>query len=211
MPRSARVVVPEMALHVRQRGHNREQCFFSDEDRVLYLGFLAFFARQYGCAIHAYCLMTNHVHLFLTPREEWSCALLMKFLGQCYTQHINKARGRSGSLWEGRYRSCPVTDDRYALACYRYIELNPVRAGMVVHARDYRWSSHRANAEEKDDPMIEAHRVYTGARAYRALFDCDLDEVLVTDIRKATSGGYVVGSLRKARGRQMRKMGSVPF
>jgi len=200
-----------MALHVRQRGHNREQCFFSDEDRVLYLGFLAFFARQYGCAIHAYCLMTNHVHLFLTSREERSCALLMKFLGQCYAQHINKARGRSGSLWEGRYRSCPVTDDRYAIACYRYIELNPVRAGMVTHARDYRWSSHRANAEGEDDPMIKPHRAYTGVRAYRALFDCDLDEVLVTDIRKATSGGYAVGSLRKARGRQMRKMGSVPI
>ena len=82
---------------------------------------------------------------------------------------------------------------------------------MVVHARDYRWSSHRANAEGEGDPMIEPHRAYTGARAYRALFDCDLDEVLVTDIRKATSGGYVVGSLRKSRGRQMRKMGSVPI
>ena len=122
-----------------------------------------------------------------------------------------RPRGRSGSLWEGRYRSCPVTDDRYALACYRYIELNPVRAGMVVHARDYRWSSHRANAEGEGDPMIEPHRAYTGARAYRALFDCDLDEVLVSEIRKATSGGYVVGSLRKSRGRQMRKMGSVPI
>jgi putative transposase len=104
MPRSARVVVPEMALHVRQRGHNREQCFFSDGDRVVYLGFLAFFARQFRCAIHAYCLMSNHVHLFLTPREEWGCALLMKFLGQCYTQHINKARGRSGSLRKARGR-----------------------------------------------------------------------------------------------------------
>jgi len=211
MPRSARIVVPEMALHVRQRGHNREQCFFRDEDRVVYLRFLAFFARQYGCAIHAYCLMTNHVHLFLTPREDSSCALLMKFLGQCYTQYINKARGRSGSLWEGRYRSCPVIDDRYALACYRYIELNPVRAGMAVHARDYRWSSHRANAEGEGDPMIEPHQAYTGARAYRELFDRDLDETLVTDIRKAINGGYVVGSLRKARGRQMRKMGSVPI
>jgi putative transposase len=205
------MVVPEMPLHVRQRGHNREQCFFSDEDRVVYLRFLAFFARQYGCAIHAYCLMSNHVHLFLTPREEWNCALLMKFLGQCYTQHVNKARGRSGSLWEGRYRSCPVTDDRYALACYRYIELNPVRAGMVAHARDYRWSSHRANAEGEDDPMIEPHQAYSGAGAYRALFDCDLEEALVTDIRKAINGGYVVGSLRKSRGRQMRKMGSVPI
>ncbi|MCC6210474.1 MAG: transposase [Burkholderiales bacterium] len=200
-----------MALHVRQRGHNREQCFFSDADRVVYLGFLAFFARQVGCAIHAYCLMTNHVHLFLTPREETSCASLMKFLGQCYTQHINKTRDRSGSLWEGRYRSCPVADDRYALACYRYIELNPVRAGMVDHARDYRWSSHRVNAGGMADPMIEPHRAYTGAKDYRALFDFDLDEMLANEIRKATSGGYRVGSLRRARGRQMRKMGSVPI
>ena len=211
MPRSARVVVPEMPLHVRQRGHNREQCFFSDDDRRVYLGLLAFFARQFGCAIHAYCLMTNHVHLFLTPCEEWSCALLMKFLGQCYTQHINKSRGRSGSLWEGRYRSCPVADDRYALACYRYIELNPVRAGMVAHARDYRWSSYHANAEGICDPLIEPHRAYTGARDYQALFEADLEETLVNEIRKAISGGYAVGSLRKARGRQMRKMGSVPI
>jgi putative transposase len=200
-----------MPLHVRQRGHNREQCFFSDGDRQVYLGFLALFARQYGCAIHAYCLMTNHVHLFLTPREEWSCASLMKFLGQCYTQHVNKSRGRSGSLWEGRYRSCPVADDRYALACYRYIELNPVRAGMVEHPRDYPWSSHRANAEGAADPMIEPHPAYTGAGEYRALFDCDLEETLVNDIRKAINGGYVVGSLRRSRGRQMRKMGSVPI
>jgi len=211
MPRSARVVVPETPLHVRQRGHNREQCFFSDADRLVYLEFLAFFARQYGCAIHAYCLMTNHVHLLLTPREEQSCALLMKFLGQSYAQHVNKARGRSGSLWEGRYRSCPVADDRYAIACYRYIELNPVRAGMVAHPRDYRWSSHRANAEGMADPMIEPHRAYVGSRAYRDLFDCDLEEVVVNEIRKAISGGYNVGSLRKARGRQMRKMGSVPI
>jgi putative transposase len=211
MPRSARVVVPGLALHVRQRGHNREQCFFGDDDRQVYLGFLAFFARQYGCAIHAYCLMTNHVHLFLTPREERSCALLMKFVGQRYAQHINKARGRSGSLWEGRYRSCPVADDRYALACYRYIELNPVRAGMVAHARDYRWSSYRANAEGQTEPMIEPHRAYTGAGDYRSLFDADLEEVYVNEIRKAISGGYAVGSLRKARGRQMRKMGSVPI
>ena len=211
MPRTARVVVPDLALHVRQRGHNRGQCFFQERDYSTYLDYLTFFARQYACSVHAYCLMTNHVHLFLTPHEENSCALLMKFLGQCYTQRVNKARGRCGSLWEGRFRSCPVASDAYALACYRYIELNPVRAGMVAHARDYPWSSYRANTERASDGLVSPHPAYPGMSDYGSLFDMELDPTLVDDIRKATSGGYVVGSPRRPRGRQMRKIGSVPI
>lgn len=211
MPRTARVVIPGMALHVRQRGHNRGRCFFNEVDCSTYLDHLAYFARRYACSVHAYCLMTNHVHLLLTPQEEQSCALMMKFLGQCYAQYVNKARAQTGSLWEGRFRSCLVGSDRYALACYRYIELNPVRAGMVAHARDYRWSSYRANAEGDPDPIISPHRAYVALPDYRSLVDCDLEPSVVDEIRKATSGGYLVGSVRKSRGRQMRKIGSVPI
>lgn len=209
MPRTARVVIPDMALHVRQRGHNRSACFFRDEDFATYLRMLAYFSRQYACAVHAYCLMPNHVHLLVTPSVAQSCALMMKSLGQLYTQHMNRAGDRTGSLWEGRFRSCPVSSDQYALACYRYIELNPVRAGMVAHPREYRWSSFRANAEGKRELWIKPHPAYPGAADYRSLLDGELEEHFLNDIRRATSAGYVVGSVRNRRGRP--KMGSVPI
>ena len=211
MPRTARLVVPGVALHVRQRGHNGGACFFNDGDYALYLGLLAHFARQHACAVHAYCLMTNHVHLLLTPQAADSCALMMKRLALCYTQHVNKSLERTGTLWEGRFRSCLVTSERYALACYRYVELNPVSAGMVGHPRDYSWSSYRTNAEGRTDPLIEPHPAYPGAKSYRGLFDDELDKALVDDLRKATNGGYAAGSIRRSPGRQMRKMGTVPI
>src|SRR6266851_6995529 len=121
MPRAARIVVPEMALHVIQRGNNRGLCFFSDADYLAYLSTLRFFARRHHCSIHAYCLMTNHVHLLLTPHAADARALLMKYLSQCYVQRVNRRTGRSGTLWEGRFRSCLVASEHYALACYRYI------------------------------------------------------------------------------------------
>jgi len=212
MPRAARLVVPGVALHVRQRGHNRDRCFFGDEDCALYLGLLGYFARERECAVHAYCLMTNHVHLLLTPLAEASLALLMKSLAQCYTQHVNRARGRSGSLWESRYRSCVVPTERYALACYRYIELNPVSAGMVAHPTDYRWSSYRANAEGGPDPLVKPHPAYPGVAAYRGLFAQALEPDLVEDLRKATKGGFAAGSIRTRPGRPTKgKMRSVPI
>ncbi|HEU4646491.1 MAG TPA: transposase [Burkholderiales bacterium] len=205
------MVVPGVALHVRHRGHNRSACFFGDGDYALYLRLLARFSRQYGCGVHAYCLMPNHVHVLLTPQAEESCALMMKFLAQCYAQHVNRTHGRCGSLWEGRFRSCPVDSERYALACYRYVELNPVSAGMVGHPGEYRWSSYRANAEGVPDRLIEPHPVFPGAAAYQGLFEEDLDQFVIHDLRKATNNGFVAGSLRRRRGRQMRKMGSVPI
>ena len=171
MPRTARLVVPGLALHVRQRGHNRERCFFDDGDYALYLGLLGYFAREHVCAVHAYCLMTNHVHLLVTPESAQGCARMMKFLAQCYTQHVNRARHRTGSLWDSRFRSCLVTSERYALACYRYVELNPVNARMVEHPRDYRWSSYRANAEGEPDPLVRPHSAYPGVADYGRLFD----------------------------------------
>ena len=148
--------------------------------------------------------MTNHVHLLLTPDKEDSAALLMKHLGQRYVQYINRSYRRSGTLWEGRFRSCLTQSEDYVLACYRYIELNPVRAGMVSRPQDYRWTSYHANATGKTNALITPHDQYLRlARneddrraAYKALFRAHLDEEIVTQIRSATNGNYALGNER---------------
>lgn len=215
MPRVARLVLPDVALHVVQRGNNRLPCFFRAADYQTYLRYLVLFAGRYGCAIHAYCLMTNHVHLLLTPRTRDSCAFLMKRLGQCYVQTINRSLGRTGTLWEGRFRSCLVASSDYVVACYRYIELNPVRAGMVRRPDEYPWSSFLANAAEEHDPLLSPHPALesVGAVAYRAFFDAPFENCLLEEIRKATRNGYELGKPRKSRGRPAKKteMGSVPI
>ncbi len=139
MPRRARLSVPGIPWHIIQRGNNRSACFYSDEDYQFYLELLKDLSEKFSCDIHAYVLMTNHVHLLLTPGKKDSAALLMKNLGQRYVQYINHTYRRSGTLWEGRFRSCLTQSEDYVLACYRYIELNPVRADMVAHPRDYPW------------------------------------------------------------------------
>src|SRR4051812_23176241 len=144
MPRRARLSLPNIPWHIIQRGNNRAVCFAAEADYRRYLDELAELSKRFGCAVHAYALMTNHVHLLLTPDEAEGPGLLMKHLGQRYVQHVNRAYGRSGTLWEGRFRSCLTQSEDYLLACQRYIELNPVRAGMVRHPRDYRWSSYHA-------------------------------------------------------------------
>jgi putative transposase len=190
---------------------------------MTYLRHLGELALRFGCSVHAYCLMTNHVHLLLTPHAGDSCALLMKNLGQRYVQSVNRRLERTGTLWEGRFRSCLVSKESYVLACYRYIELNPVRAAMVGDPAQYRWSSHAANAEGRGDSIVSSHAAYdalgTGdterAAAYRRLFECALPTMVVDEIRKATRVGHAVGARRRSRGRpwdnQMRKMGSVPI
>ena len=213
MPRQLRFVLPGVAAHLTQRGHNGEPCFRQEGDYLVYLLHLRELSTKHGCAVHAYCLMTNHVHLLVTPQKQDSCARLMKQLNQRYVQRLNKAAGRSGTLWEGRFHSSVVGTERYILACYRYIELNPVRAGLVTHARDYRWSSYFANAEGEADPIISEHPTYRAldesahgrCHVYRALLDAGVDEVEVQAIRKATRGGYRVGDERRARGRQPRR------
>ena len=205
MPRAARLVVPGVALHVRHRGHNRGACFFAPQDYTLYLRLLEYFARQNGCAVHAYCLMPNHVHLLVTPGTETGLALTMKSVAQLYAQHVNKASERTGSLWEGRFRSCLVPTTSYVLACYRYIELNPVAAGIVEQPQGYRWSSYHVNAEGETGSLIEPHPVYPGAGAYRRLFGNALEPAIVEDLRRATNGSYAAGAIRRQRGRQMRK------
>jgi putative transposase len=140
VPRRARLAIAGIPWHIIQRGNNRCACFFHEDDYRFSLDQLGTQAQKFGCLVHAYRLMTNHAYLLLTPQEKDSASLLMKHLGQRYVQFINRTYLRTGSLSEGRYKSCLTQEERYVLACYRYIELNPVRAGMVAHPRDYPWS-----------------------------------------------------------------------
>lgn len=206
MPRRTRLALPGVPLHLIQRGNNRQAYFFADEDYRIYLDWLGQYAEKAGCHIHAYVLMTNHVHLLISAARTESPGLMMKALGQRYVQYVNRVYQRSGTLWEGRYRSCPVQEDAYLLACQRHIELNPVRAGMVAHPAEYRWSSYRANAQGEADALIRPHPIFTalgadGASrqvAYRELFRHELAPGLVDDIRKATNGNFLLGDTRFA-------------
>jgi putative transposase len=212
MPRIARVVIPGVALHVWQRGNNRGPCFVRASDYRIYLRYLREYAARYGCAVHAYCLMTNHVHLLLTPSAPESCALLMKHLGQCYVQTFNRAHKHTGTLWEGRFHSCLVPTERYVLGCYRYIELNPVRAGMVTAPEEYEWSSFRLNAAARAHPLATRHPALAAVGDYQALFEEPVETRLLEEIRKATRNGHRLGEARKPRGRRRQpEMGSVPI
>jgi putative transposase len=204
MPRRARLKVINLPLHLIQRGNNRSACFYADEDYSLYLHHLGELARKFRCALHAYVLMTNHVHLLLTPGRLDGPSLLMKHLGQRYVQYVNRVYRRSGTLWEGRFRSSIVQQHDYLLRCYRYIELNPVRAGMVRHPRDYAWSSYCTNAEGKPTRLLKAHEEYLALgrqeeerlAAYRGLFRAGLDLKEVDEIRSAVNGGFALGNER---------------
>lgn len=204
MPRRARLALAGIPWHIIQRGNNRAVCFHAEDDYLFYVHYLKEFADEFGCAVHAYVLMTNHVHLLLTPQREDSAALTMKHLGQRYVQYINRTYRRSGTLWEGRFRSCLTQTEDYALACYRYIELNPVRAAMVTKPQDYRWSSFHANAMGRANAILTPHDQYlrlgrtdvARRQAYRALFRAHLDEALVDEIRSATNGNYALGNRR---------------
>ncbi len=202
MPRRPRIVLPGTPLHLIQRGNNRQACFFSDSDYLVYLEWLEEYAKKHSCLIHAYVLMTNHVHLLMTPLKAESAGLMMKQLGQRYVQYINRTYRRSGTMWEGRYKSCIAHDEVYVLGCYRYVELNPVRADIVPHPAEYRWSSYRVNAQSEASSLITPHQQYIdlasdGDRrriAYRDLFRYHLDPGLVDEIRSATNGNYALGS-----------------
>jgi putative transposase len=209
MARQPRLVVPDIALHIVQRGVDRQDCFSEETDRVVYLALLRELSAETRCAVHAYCLMTNHVHVLLTPATDEGPSVLMRKVGQRYVPYFNRRYGRTGTLWEGRFKSCLVESARYVLGCHRYIECNPARAGMVPHPGAYRWSSYRANVGLGGDALITPHPEYTalGPAAYRGLFDQALDPALVKAIREATNGGYpLVGdALKQQLARQARR------
>ena len=154
MARLPRLSIPGCPQHIIQRGNNRQVTFFSDQDYAVYLDRLKEYSQKYQVNVHAYVLMTNHVHLLVTPAEKDSASLMMKHLGQRFAQHINKCYRRTGTLWEGRFKSCITQEEYYVLTCYRYIELNLVKAGMALHPQDYRWSSYSTNASGKSNSCI---------------------------------------------------------
>jgi putative transposase len=161
MPRLPRIDLPGIAQHVIQRGNDRQPCFFTPDDYRRYLHDLNEIALREGCAIHAYVLMTNHVHLLVTPADRGRVCRMMQSLGRLYVRHVNHTHRRTGTLWEGRYKACLVAGDAHLLQCHRYIELNPLRAAMVTDPRDYPWSSHRHNAFGDHDPVVRPHAVYS--------------------------------------------------
>jgi putative transposase len=202
MPRKARLRIAGMPLHVIQRGNNKQLTFFSDGDRQLYLGLLAELLQQHRCYLHAYVLMTNHVHLLVTSERLDGISMLMKDLGQRYVQHVNRTRKRSGSLWEGRFRSSIVDTDSYLFTCYRYVELNPVRAGVVRHPLEYAWSSYRTNTAGEPSLVVTPHENFIALGdndssrrcAYESMFQTNLSEAMLQQIRDAANGGFALGS-----------------
>lgn len=202
MARRPRLVLPAVPLHVIQRGNNRSPCFACEADYLVYLTLVRQYAAEAACQVHAYVLMTNHVHLLLSSGNATGPSRLMRRLGQHYVQYFNRRHARTGTLWEGRFRSCLVEDARYLLICQRYIEMNPVRAGMAGDPAHYRWSSYGANACGADDPLVTPHLIYTGLgmhegerrAAYRDLFKEALPDPLLTQIRQASNSNAPLGS-----------------
>jgi putative transposase len=200
MPRRARLFLPEVPLHIIQRGNNRQPCFLCEADYAAYLHWLAQYAEEAACRVHAYVLMGNHVHLLVSCAAAQGPAGMMKMLGQRYAQYFNWRHGRSGTPWDGRFKSCLVQDEVYFLTCQRYVELNPVRAGMAGYPAQYRWSSYRCNADGRANPLVQPHSVYQrlggtpAARqlAYRRLCEELIDVHMLAKIRSAF-GGQVLG------------------
>jgi putative transposase len=196
MPRQPRLVVPDLPVHIIQRGNDRQACFKAERDYLVYLALLRELAEKSRCRLHAYCLMTNHVHLLVTPGSENACAVLMRGVSQRYSQYFNRTYGRTGTLWEGRFRSCLVESAEYVLACHRYIELNPVRAGLTQHPGHYAWSSYLTSIGASVDPSIVLHPDIAGlGRAeYASIVAHTLEPELLLKIRDCTNGGYPLGS-----------------
>jgi putative transposase len=201
MARLPRFYLPGQPLHVIQRGNNRDPIFASDEDCRFYLRCLQEAAEAQSLAVHAYVLMTNHVHLLVTPEADDSLSKTMQSIGRRYVQYFNYVYGRTGTLWEGRYKCTLIDSERYLLTCMRYIELNPVRADMVAHPSDYPWSSYQANGLGKEDVLVTPHALYQSLgrsdeerlSAYRQLFRAQLSKADVDAIRDATNKGWALG------------------
>lgn len=202
MPRKPRFYLPGIPVHIVQRGHSRQPVFFEDSDYFAYLDWLKEAAERYQVEIHAYVLMTNHIHLLATPVNADGITRMVQYLGRYYVPYINRTYGLSGSLWEGRYKASLIQGEQHLLNCMRYIELNPVRADIVRSALHYRWSSYRCNGEGKPDSLITPHFLYYALgnsseerlHAYRALFSGqeDLDEL--KEIRAAWQTGTPLGN-----------------
>jgi putative transposase len=201
MPRKPRFNLIGIPQHVIQRGNNREPCFYAELDYRQYLADVQVAAEKFGSRVHAYVLMTNHVHILVTPMTDHGIPQMMQSLGRRYVYYFNKSYKRSGTLWEGRYKSSLVDNDRYLLTCMRYIELNPVRAKMVNHPGEYKWTSYHSNGLNHQDSLIKHHPTYselgssTSLRqaAYRELFRHYMDDDTLQEIRHSLNHELVYG------------------
>ena len=204
MARLPRFVIPGQPQHVILRGNNRTEIFCTDADYQFYLEKLQLACKAHDCDIHAYVLMTNHVHLLITPHTEQSLAKAMQMLGRYYVQYFNYCYQRTGTLWEGRYKATLIDSEAYLLTCMRYVELNPVRAGMVAHPTEYPWSSYRYNAQGHANELVTPHLEYKRLdktanerqAAYRQLFKQRIPNDSLTEIREVTNKAWVLGNDR---------------
>ena len=204
MARRARLLFAGIPQHLIQRGNNRQATFFAEEDYRRYLDWLFDAVKKYDCRIYAYVLMTNHVHLLASAERPYDLSRMMQHLGRRFVRYVNHVHCRSGTLWEGRFKAGLVDTDLYFLRCCRYIECNPVRAQMVAHPADYRWSSYRFHAHGAPDKLLSSHEEYdrlggTAEQrqfAYRELFRSDLDASELTEIRDTVNSGWPLGSER---------------
>ncbi len=204
MPRAPRFNLPDVPQHVIQRGNNRQATFFAIDDYRCYLDCLKSAADRFRCEVHAYVLMPTLAHLLVTPRAPDAVSKLMQSLGRRYVRYVNDTYQRTGTLWEGRFRASIVDSERYLLACYRYIELNPVRANLVETPADYPWSSYRCNALGEYSELIVEHPLYEQlgtsrdqrAHAYREFVGHPIDDTLLHRIRASAQRCRVLGSER---------------
>lgn len=204
MPRKPRYILPGLPQHVIVRGVNRCSVFNQKVDYRYFLGRLGDAIKKYECALHAYVLMTNHVHLLITPKDSTGIAKSIQSIGRYYVQYFNNKYQRTGTLWEGRYKCAPVDTEQYLLICYRYIELNPVRADMVEKPADYPWSSYSHNALGQHNDLITGHEEYlrlgiheiARQMAYRELFETTISNSKLKEIRLASNQQWVLGSKR---------------
>lgn len=202
MARRRRITLPNVPMHVIQRGNNKQVCFFQTVDYAVYLNKLKESATKYDVKVHCFVLMTNHVHLLLTASCHSGISLLMQSLGRYYVRYINTTYSRTGTLWEGRYKSSVVDSENYLLSLYQYIELNPVRAKMVAHPRDYPWSSYHMNGGNRQIGLISQHPLYLALgdsvesrrHSYNGLLKQTLSDDKVAWISSSTNKSRVLGS-----------------
>ncbi len=204
MPRPARFGIAGVPQHIIQRGNNRQPTFFADEDYRFYIDCLIEAKRKYDCLVHAYVLMTNHVHLLTSAEDIQNVSRMMQHLGRRFVRYVNSKYRRTGTLWEGRFKASLVDSEHYYLRCCRYIENNPVRAGIVCDPAGYAWSSYRFHAFGREDELVTAHGLYQclGNRPeerqlrYRDSFKTELGEPTLREIRETVNGGWPLGSER---------------
>ena len=201
MARLPRLTLPGYPHHVIQRGNNGQAIFSTPADYEMLLALLHENAQKFGVEVHAYVLMTNHFHLLATPESDDGLPLMMQAVGRRYVRYFNDIQGRTGTLWEGRYRSTVIQPDRYLLACMAYIDLNPVRSGLVRGAKDYPWSSHAHYIGQRDDRLVSPHSLFWGlgntpfAReaAYADLVRAGITPAQQAELTRSVLSGWVLG------------------